>query len=110
MIEVRTNLRFVGNKVDLKDSSADKAFDVVNDINAQKQNYPDTRFKFCIHIGTTATEAQLTGSRPEFMKERMQTVHQTLSETLSGIDSEGFEHFESTRFADLVMKVYKGEV
>jgi hypothetical protein len=115
VIEVRTKLRFVGNAVELKDP--DRVALLASDIHDQMQNYPDSKYMFCLHIGTSATEDMIQRKKPEFMQNRLNSVQSGLEDVggdiglggYSEISDNHFEHFQSTRFADLVMKVFKGE-
>merc|ERR1712113_353092 len=114
-IEVRTNLRFKGNAWELK--NPDRVPMLVKDIVDQQGSYEDKKFHFCLHIGTSAGE-NINVKKPEFMANRLKTIKEALQglgeelglEETSSLDEQHFEHFRSTRFADLVVKVYEGDV
>merc|ERR550532_2296942 len=105
--EIRTKLRFIGNKVDLR--NPEMVPTLVGDINEQKEKHADANFAFCVHAGTSASE-NIKTSRPGFMEGRVKTLVDALADQGLEVDSaNAFEHFKSTRFAGLVMKVYTGE-
>merc|ERR1712113_915327 len=79
-------------------------------INDQKDKHPDAKFAFCVHVGTSASE-NIKTSRHGFMEGRVQSLVDALAEQELEVDRESvFEHFKSTRFAGLVMKVYNGDI
>merc|ERR1712217_729392 len=105
--EIRTKLRFIGNKVDLR--NPEMVPTLVGDINEQKEKHADAKFAFCVHVGTSASE-NIKTSRAGFMEGRVKTLVDALADQGLEVDSaNSFEHFKSTRFAGLVMKVYTGE-
>merc|ERR1719458_1806943 len=107
LVEIRTKLRFIGNQVGLR--NPEMVPTLVGDINDQKDKHPDAKFAFCVHVGTSASE-NIKTSRPGFMEGRVQSLVDALAEQDLEVDaSNAFEHFQSTRFAGLVMKVYTGE-
>merc|ERR1712232_1140247 len=105
--EIRTKLGFIGNKVDLR--NPEMVPTLVGDINEQKEKHADAKFAFCVHVGTSASE-NIKTSRAGFMQGRVKTLVDALADQGLEVDSaNSFEHFKSTRFAGLVMKVYTGE-
>merc|ERR1712125_227313 len=107
LVEIRTKLKFKGNKVALRNPHLVPT--LVEDINGQKDKYPDAQFAFCVHVGTSAS-ARIKTARPGFMEGRVKSVVDELTKQGVDVDSaNAFEHYKSTRFAGLVMKVYKGE-
>merc|ERR1711972_283023 len=105
--EIRTKLRFIGNKVDLR--NPEMVPTLVGDINEQKEKHADAKFAFCVHVGTSASE-NIKTSRAGFMEGRVKTLVDALADQgLEVSSANAFEHFKSTRFAGLVMKVYTGE-
>merc|ERR1719492_112723 len=107
LVEIRTKLRFIGNQVGLR--NPEMVPTLVGDINDQKDKHPDAKFAFCVHVGTSASE-NIKTSRPGFMGGRVQSLVDALAEQELEVESaNAFEHFQSTRFAGLVMKVYGGE-
>merc|ERR1712232_1524655 len=107
LVEIRTTLKFKGNKVALRNPQMVPT--LLEDINGQKEKYPNARFAFCVHVGTSAGE-KIKTARPGFMEGRVKSLVDALAEQGVEIDSDNaFEHYESTRFAGLVMKVYNGE-
>merc|ERR1719191_910937 len=107
LVEIRTKLRFIGNQVGLR--NPEMVPTLVGDINDQKDKHPDAKFAFCVHVGTSASE-NIKTSRPGFMEGRVQSLVDALAEQDLEVDAaNAFEHFQSTRFAGLVMKVYTGE-
>merc|ERR1719189_2048503 len=114
LLEIRTKLKFIGNQVELR--NPEMVGQLVEDIKAQQEQYPDSKFLFCLHVGTSASEG-IKDTRPGFIEGRSQTLldalnghaeHLGVGETATFSES-AFEHFTSTRFAGLVMKVYAGE-
>merc|ERR1711979_58408 len=104
--EIRTKLRFIGNKVDLR--NPEMVPTLVGDINEQKEKHADANFAFCVHVGTSASE-NLKTKRAGFMERRVKTLIDALADQGLEVNSaNSFEHFKSTRFAGLVMKVYAG--
>jgi len=107
LVEIRTKLKFIGNQVGLR--NPEMVPTLVQDINDQKDKHPDAKFAFCVHVGTSASE-NIKTSRPGFMEGRVQSLVDALAEQELEVESaNAFEHFQSTRFAGLVMKVYGGE-
>jgi len=107
LVEIRTKLKFIGNQVGLR--NPEMVPTLVGDINDQKDKHPDAKFAFCVHVGTSASE-NIKTSRPGFMEGRVQSLVDALAEQDLAVDAaNAFEHFQSTRFAGLVMKVYTGE-
>jgi len=108
IIEMRSKIRFKGNKIELRNPEMVPA--LVQDIKNQKANHPDSKFVFCLHVGTSAGEAIKT-KRKGFMEGRVKTLADALTAEDGELEvgSNVFEHYDSTRFAGLVMKVYNGE-
>merc|ERR1719436_188207 len=107
LVEIRTTLKFKGNKVALRNPQMVPT--LLEDINGQKEKYPNANFAFCVHVGTSAGE-KIKTARPGFMEGRVKSLVDALAEQGVEIDSDNaFEHYQSTRFAGLVMKVYNGE-
>jgi hypothetical protein len=115
LIEVRTKLKFIGNQVGLRNPELVPT--LVSDIKEQQDQHEGSKFLFCLHVGTTAGESIKT-KRAGFMEGRSQSLLDALHENdaelgvgaASAFDDTPFEHFKSTRFAGLVMKVYTGDV
>merc|ERR1712151_256184 len=107
LVEIRTKLRFIGNQVGLR--NPEMVPTLFGDINDQKAKHPDAKFAFCVHVGTSANE-KIKTRRAGFMEGRVQSLVDALAEHALEVSNENaFEHYESTRFAGLVMKVYNGE-
>merc|ERR1739849_1728 len=114
LLEVRTKLKFIGNQVGLRNPELVPT--LVGDIKEQQDGHQDSKFLFCMHVGTTASESIKT-KRAGFMEGRSQSLLDALHEhndelgvgETSTFDDTPFEHFGSTRFAGLVMKVYTGD-
>merc|ERR1712151_232583 len=114
LLEVRTKLKFIGNQVGLRNPELVPT--LVSDIKEQQENHEGAKFLFCLHVGTTADESIKT-KRAGFMEGRSQSLLDALHESddelgvgsISTFDDTPFEHFQSTRFAGLVMKVYTGD-
>merc|ERR1719189_1877985 len=114
LLEIRTKLKFVGNKMTLR--NPEMVGTLVDDIVSQQQQYEDSNFLFCLHVGTSASE-EIKDVRPGFIEGRSSTLLDALNEhaeelgvgSTSALSEHAFEHFRSTRFAGLVLKVYKGE-
>merc|ERR1719458_260367 len=107
LVEIRTKLRFIGNQVGLR--NPEMVPTLVQDINDQKDKHADANFAFCVHVGTSASE-NIKTSRAGFMEGRVKTLVDALADQGLEVNSaNSFEHFKSTRFAGLVMKVYTGE-
>merc|ERR1712190_593319 len=114
LIEVRTKLKFIGNQVGLRNPELGPT--LVSDIKEQQDGHEGSKFLFCLHVGTTASESIKT-KRAGFMEGRSQSLLDALHEhddelgvgESSTFDDTPFEHFGSTRFAGLVMKVYTGD-
>jgi len=115
LLEIRTKLKFIGNQVGLR--NPEMVPTLVGDIKEQQDQHPGANFLFCMHVGTTADDSIKT-KRAGFMEGRSQSLLDALHEndgelgvgTTSTFDDTAFEHFQSTRFAGLVMKVYTGDV
>jgi uncharacterized protein YjaG (DUF416 family) len=112
LVEIRTKLKFIGNKVQWRNPGMVET--LVNDIKGQQDAHPGSKFLFCLHVGTTAEE-RIKSQRPGFIEGRSQTFlnalnqhAQTIGVFTSSVGPTVYEHFESSRFAGLVMKVYKG--
>merc|ERR1712232_1043846 len=109
-----TKLKFIGNQVGLRNPELVPT--LVGDIKEQQDQHGGAKFLFCLHVGTTAGESTKT-KRPGFMEGRSQSLLDALHENdeelgvgaSSAFDDTPFEHFHSTRFAGLVMKVYTGD-
>merc|ERR1719343_453161 len=108
IIEMRSKIRFKGNKIDLRNPQMVPA--LVRDINNLKKEHAESKFVYCLHVGTTAGE-KLKVKRPGFMEGRVKTLADALEaeDDELKVGSNAFEHYESTRFAGLIMKVYQGE-
>jgi hypothetical protein len=115
LMEVRTKLKFKGNKVDLR--NPDMVPTLVGDITGQMDAHAGSKFLLCLHVGTTAAAA-IKSSRPGFIEGRSETLKNALhehdealkvNEGSTTLSEEVFEHFGSTRFAGLVIKVYGGD-
>merc|ERR1712060_549020 len=108
-------LKFIGNAVGLRNPELVPT--LVSDIKEQQDQHAGSKFLFCLHVGTTAGESIKT-KRAGFMEGRSQSLLDALHENneelgvgaASAFDDTPFEHFKSTRFAGLVMKVYTGDV
>merc|ERR1711972_1238693 len=75
--EIRTKLRFIGNKVDLR--NPEMVPTLVGDINEQKEKHADANFAFCVHVGTSASE-NIKTSRAGFMEGRVNTLVDALAD------------------------------
>jgi len=115
LMEVRTKLKFIGNQVELR--NADLVPTLVDDITGQMDQHEGKQFLLCLHVGTTAS-ANIKNSRPGFIEGRsatlMDALHQhddalKVSDGVTTIGADVLEHFGSTRFAGLVIKVYSGD-
>merc|ERR1719384_2814344 len=116
LMEVRTKLKFVGNAVELR--NADLVPTLVDDITGQMDQHETKKFLLCLHVGTTAS-ANIKNSRPGFIEGRSKTLLDALNDyatqlkvdddATTTIGADVFEHFGSTRFAGLVIKVYSGD-
>merc|ERR1712232_956506 len=104
--EIRTKLKFKGNKIGLRNPQMVPA--LVKDIHDLMAKHPGSKFVYCVHVGTSAGE-KIKTARPGFMEGRVKTLVDALAEEGSLDSANSFEHFSSTRFAGLVMKVYNGE-
>merc|ERR1711915_238353 len=115
LLEVRTKLKFIGNQMGLRNPELVPT--LVSDIKEQQDQHEGAKFLFCLHVGTTADDSIKT-KRAGFMEGRSQSLLDALHENdeelgvgdSSSFDDTPFEHFGSTRFAGLVMKVYTGDV
>merc|ERR1719464_2287788 len=112
LMEVRTKLKFKGNQVELR--NPDMVPTLVGDITGQMDAHAGSKFLLCLHVGTTAPE-NIKSSRPGFIEGRSETLMNALHEHddalkvnkgSTTIDETVFEHFGSTRFIGLVIKVY----
>merc|ERR1719343_407908 len=106
IVEVRTKLKFKGNRKSLR--NPDMVPMLISDIEEQQDKYPESEFLYCLHIGTTAGE-EIKYKRKGFMEGRAETFRSALSGSSLGQIEAPFEHYKSTRFAAIVIKVYKGE-
>merc|ERR1719384_936161 len=114
LMEVRTKLKFVGNAVELR--NADLVPTLVEDIKGQMNQHEGKQFLLCLHVGTTAS-ANIKNSRPGFIEGRSATLLDALHQhdgdlkvdDVTTIGADVLEHFGSTRFAGLVIKVYSGD-
>merc|ERR1719499_1347200 len=114
LMEVRTKLKFIGNQVELR--NADLVPTLVDDITGQMDQHEGKQFLLCLHVGTTAS-ANIKNSRPGFIEGRSATLLDALHQhdadlkvdDVTTIGADVFEHFGSTRFAGLVIKVYSGD-
>merc|ERR550532_928369 len=108
LVEIRTKLKFKGNKMELRNPQLVPA--LIEDINNVKAEHEGSQFVYCIHIGTSAGE-KIKTARPGFMEGRVKALVGALEEEDPelAVGDNAFEHFESTRFAGLVMKVFTGE-
>merc|ERR1712173_470277 len=64
LLEIRTKLKFIGNAVELR--NPDMVGQLVDDIKAQQEQYGDSKFMFCLHVGTSASEG-IKDTRPGFI-------------------------------------------
>merc|ERR1719437_239968 len=114
LMEIRTKLKFIGNQVELR--NPEMVPTLVEDIAGQMGTHEDKKFLLCLHVGTTAA-AEIKDTRKGFIEGRSQTLLNALHEHDEALgvgentilDGDVFEHFGSTRFAGLVMKVYAGD-
>merc|ERR1719229_162417 len=114
LMEIRTKLKFIGNQVELRNPQMMPT--LVEDIAGQMATHAESKFLLCLHVGTTAA-AEIKSSRPGFIEGRSETLLSALHEHDADLgvgestilDGDVFEHFGSTRFAGLVMKVYTGD-
>merc|ERR1719384_3115923 len=114
LMEVRTKLKFVGNAVELR--NADLVPTLVDDITGQMDQHEGKQFLLCLHVGTTAS-ANIKNSRPGFIEGRSATLLDALHQhdadlkvdDVTTVGADVLEHFGSTRFAGLVIKVYSGD-
>merc|ERR1719461_2494867 len=108
IIEMRSKIRFKGNKIELRNPAMVPA--LVRDISGIKAEHPESKFVYCVHVGTSAGEALKT-KRKGFMEGRVKTLVDALEaeDATLNVGSNVFEHYSSTRFAGLVMKLFKGE-
>merc|ERR1719507_1007389 len=67
LMEVRTKLKFKGNKVELR--NPDMVPTLVGDITGQMDAHAGSKFLLCLHVGTTAS-ANIKTSRPGFIEGR----------------------------------------
>merc|ERR1719356_908001 len=98
IIEMRSKIRFKGNKIGLRNPQMVPA--LVRDINNLKKEHAESKFVYCLHVGTTAGE-KLKAKRPGFMEGRVKTLADALEaeDDELKVGSNAFEHYESTRFA-----------
>jgi len=111
VLEIRTKLKFTSNKETLKNPELVER--IVNDIKEQQDGMPDYNFVFCLHVGTTQVDRILT-TRPGFMEGRVGSVKEALQPEgeipgVKGVIDAEFMHFQSTRFAGLIMLAFSGE-
>merc|ERR1719150_1629099 len=108
IIEMRSKIRFKGNKIELRNPQMVPA--LVEDIQGIKAEHPESKFVFCLHVGTSAGGAIKT-KRKGFMEGRVKTLVDALAaeDDELNVGSNAFEHYSSTRFAGLVLKVYNGD-
>merc|ERR1712217_241739 len=105
-------LQFTSNKETLKNPELVEK--IVEDIKEQQDGMPNMNFVFCLHVGTTQVERILT-TRPGFMEGRVGSVKEALQPAdeipgVKGLIADEFMHFQSTRFAGLIMLAYGGEI
>jgi hypothetical protein len=113
LLEIRTKLKFIGNSVELR--NPEMVDTLVGDIQSQMDTYADGKFVLCLHVGTSASEG-IKDSRPGFIEGRSTTLLEALGQHNDALyvgdkttmSVAAFEHFQSQRFAGLVMKVYTG--
>jgi len=114
LVEIRTKLKFQGNKIQLANPEVVPV--LVGDIAQQMSSHEGKKFLICLHVGTSAPEG-IKENRPGFIEGRSSTLLGAMREHEDGlgvgentiISETVFEHFKSTRFAGLVMKVYAGD-
>jgi len=111
VLEIRTKLKFTSNRQTLRNPELVEG--IVNDIKEQQEQLPGLNFVFCLHVGTTQVD-RILETRPGFMEGRVKSVKDALQPEgeipgVSGTIAADFMHFESTRFAGLVMWAYGGE-
>merc|ERR1719336_3446314 len=105
LLEIRSKLKFKGNKIQLK--NPEMVPKLIGEIKSEEEQFPDSKFLFCVHVGTTADERVHT-KKKGFMEGRIKTVKDTVDGQLGGEIGATFQHLKTTRFAALVMKVYTG--
>merc|ERR1719411_1780609 len=111
VLEIRTKLKFTSNKETLKNPELVER--IVSDIKEQQDGMQDMNLVFCLHVGTTQVDRILT-TRPGFMEGRVGSVKEALQPDgeipgVEGAVAAEFMHFQSTRFAGLIMLAYSGE-
>lgn len=111
VLEIRTKLKFRSNRETL--ANPELVERIVADIKEQQEQLPGLSFVFCLHVGTTQLD-RILQTRPGFMEGRVTSVKEALQPAgeipgVSGTIAADFMHFESTRFAGLVMWAYAGE-
>merc|ERR550525_2343715 len=79
----------------------------------QQASLEGSRFVFCLHVGTTQVD-RILETRPGFMEGRVASVKEALQQDgvmngVEGVIAAEFMHFQSTRFAGLVMWAYSGD-
>merc|ERR1719476_91365 len=111
VFEIRTKLKFTSNAKTL--ANPEMIERILDDIKSQQEQLPGLNFVFCLHVGTTAEE-RITQTRPGFMEGRTESVKDALQPNgaipgVNGLIADEFQHFETERFAGLVMKAFGGE-
>jgi len=109
--EIRTKLKFTSNRETLRNPELVER--IVEDIREQQSTAEAKNFVLCLHVGTTQVD-RILETRPGFMEGRVASVKEALQPGgeipgVSGIIAAEFMHFQSTRFAGLVMWGYNGE-
>jgi len=80
---------------------------LIAEIKGEEAQFPDSKFLYCLHVGTTADKRVYT-KKKGFMEGRIKTVKVAVDGQLGGEIGATFQHLKTTRFAALVMKVYTG--
>lgn len=117
VVNLKTPVSFIPNNEELA-TGADVINKLVSEIADEQakisRHTTGRKFIFCAHVGTTQTEG-LKVSRPGFIEKRGENFKGAMEAALAGrgvggtIAGTPFEHFNTDRFANLVMKAYKGE-
>merc|ERR550532_3561172 len=77
LVEIRTKLKFKGNKVELRNPQLVPA--LVQDIKDIKEKHAGAKFVYCLHVGTSAGE-RIKTARPGFMEGRVKSLKDALAE------------------------------
>jgi len=110
--EIRTKLKFTSNRETLRNPELVER--IVEDIKEQQSASEEgLNFVLCLHVGTTQVD-RILETRPGFMEGRVASVKEALQPGgeipgVTGTIAAEFMHFQSTRFAGLIMWAYSGE-